>query len=78
VSEVAVRSSASPQPGDALGLVGRIEELAAGLCRRGVSGERALREAAFAVFEAAPDSLQNWVAVVADRRWPGLWVSGFD
>ena len=74
VSETAVRSSASPQPGDALRLVGRIEELAAGLCRRGVSGEKALQEAAFAVFEAAPDeSTQDWVAQVTGRRWPGLW-----
>lgn len=28
---------------------------------------------AFALFEAAPDSLQDWVAAVADRRWPRLW-----
>jgi hypothetical protein len=74
VSEVAVRSLAGPQPGDALQLVSKIEELAAGLCRCGVSEEKALREAAFAVFEAAPDSLQDWIAVVVDRRWPGLWV----
>jgi hypothetical protein len=73
VSEVAGRSSAAPQPGDALRLVGKIEELAADLCRRGVSEEKALRDAAFAVFEAAPDSLQDWVAAVAGRRWPGLW-----
>src|SRR5512133_1130649 len=53
VSESAGRSSA-PQPGDALRLVGKIEELAANLCRRGVSEEKALREASFAVFEAAP------------------------
>jgi hypothetical protein len=56
VSESAGRSSTAPQPGDALRLVGKIEELAADLCRRGVSEEKALREAAFAVFEAAPDS----------------------
>jgi hypothetical protein len=54
-------------------MVGKIEQLAANLCRRGVSEEKALREAAFAVFEAAPDSLQDWVAAVAGRRWPGLW-----
>src|SRR5215204_6230174 len=73
VSEVAVRSSAGPQPGDALRLVGKIEELAAGLCRRGVSEEKALREAAFAVFRVAPDeSTQDWVAQVTGRRWPGL------
>jgi hypothetical protein len=76
VSEVAVRSSAGPQPGDALRLVGRIEELASGLCRRGVSEEKALREAAFAVFEAAPDdSTQEWVAQVIGRRWPHLFGS---
>jgi hypothetical protein len=73
VSEVAVRSSAGPQPGDALRLVGKIEELAAELCHRGVSEEKALRDAAFAIFQAAPDSLQDWVAQVASRRWPGLW-----
>jgi hypothetical protein len=56
VSETAGRSSAAPQPGDALRLVGKVEELAASLCRRGVSEEKALREAAFALFEAAPDS----------------------
>ncbi|MGE5784445.1 MAG: hypothetical protein ACM3ZE_07630 [Myxococcales bacterium] len=73
VSESAGRSSA-PQPGDALRLVGKIEELAANLCRRGVSEEKALREASFAVFEAAPDeSTQDWVAQVTGRRWPGLW-----
>jgi hypothetical protein len=55
VSEVAVRSLAGPQPGDALQLVSKIEELAAGLCRCGVSEEKALREAAFAVFQAALD-----------------------
>jgi hypothetical protein len=71
VSEVAVPSSAGPQPGDALQLVGKIQELAAG--RRGVSEEKALREAAFAVFESAPDSLQDWVAQVMGRRWPWLW-----
>jgi hypothetical protein len=74
VCEPAGRSSAAPQPGDALRLVRRIEELAAGLRRRGVSEEKALREAAFAVFEAAPDdSTQEWVAQVTGRRWPGLW-----
>jgi hypothetical protein len=74
VSEVAVRSSAGPQPGDALQLVSKIEELAAGLCRCGVSEEKALREAAFAVFQAAlDDQTQEWVAQVTGRRWPGLW-----
>ncbi len=74
VSESAGRSSAAPQPGDALRLVGKIEELAAGLCYRGVSEEKALREAAFAVFQAAPDdSTQDWVAQVTGRWWPGLW-----
>jgi hypothetical protein len=74
VSEVAGRSSAAPQPGDALRLVVKIEELAADLCRRGVSEEKALREAAFAVFESAPDDQnQDCVAQVAGRRWPGLW-----
>jgi len=56
-----VPSSAGPQPGVALQRVGKVQELAAGLCRRGVSEEKALREAAFAVFESAPDSLQDWV-----------------
>jgi hypothetical protein len=74
VSESAGRSSAAPQPGDALRLVVKIEELAADLRRRGVSEERALREAAFAVFEAAPDDqTQDWVAHVTGRRWPRLW-----
>ena len=73
VSETVGPASGAPQPGDALRLVGKIEELAADLCSRGVSGEKALREAAFAVFEAAPDSLQDWVAQVTGRRWPGLW-----
>jgi hypothetical protein len=73
VSEVAVRSSAGPEPGDAWKLVAKIEEFASDLCRRGVPEEKALREAAFALFEAAPDSLQDWVAAVADRRWPRLW-----
>jgi hypothetical protein len=67
-------SSAGPEPGDALRLVGKIEELAANLCRRGVSEEKALREAAFAVFEATRDeSTQDWVARVMGRRWPRLW-----
>jgi hypothetical protein len=44
------------------------------MCRRGVSEEKALRKAAFAVFEAAPDdSTQDWMAQVMCRRWPGLW-----
>jgi hypothetical protein len=74
VSETAGRSSGSPQPGDALRLVGKIEELVAGLCRRGVSEDEAVRTAAFALFEAAPnDSAQDWVAQVTGRRWPGLW-----
>jgi hypothetical protein len=74
VSETAGRSSAAPQPGDALRLVGKVEELAASLCRRGVSEEKALREAAFAVFEATRDeSIQDWVARVMGRRWPRLW-----
>ena len=73
VSETAGPASGAPQPGDALRLVSRIEELAANLCRRGLSEEKALWEAAFAVFEAAPDPLQDWVAAVAGRRWPGLW-----
>ena len=59
VSEVAVRSSAGPEPGDAWKLVAKIEEFASDLCRRGVPEEKALREAAFALFEAAPDSLQD-------------------
>jgi len=74
VSKVAVRSSAGPQPGDALQLVGEIEELVADLCRRGVSEEKALREAAFAVFPAAPnDGLQDWVTRLVEHHWPGLW-----
>jgi hypothetical protein len=74
VSQVAGRSSAGPQPGDALQMIGKIEELAADLCRRGVSEERALQEAAFAVFQGAPDDqTQEWVAQVTGRRWPGLW-----
>jgi hypothetical protein len=73
VSEVARRSAARPEPGDAWKLVARIEEFASDLCRRGVPEEEAVRTAAFAVFEAAPDSLQDWVAAVAGRRWPGLW-----
>jgi hypothetical protein len=73
VSETAGLASGAPQPGDALRLVAKIEELAANLCRRGVSEEKALREAAFAVFEAAPYSLQDWVAQVTGRWWPGLW-----
>jgi hypothetical protein len=82
VSEVAGGSAARPEPGDALRLVGKIEGLAANLCRRGVSEEKALREAAFAVFEAAPDDLtQEWVARVVEHRWPALWTgsgsSGF-
>jgi hypothetical protein len=60
-------------PGDAFRVVRKIEKHAAELCRRGVLEEKALRDAAFAVFEAAPDSLQDWVAAVAGRRWPGLW-----
>ena len=74
VSESAGRSSAAPQPGDALRLVSRIEELARDMCRRGVLEEKALRDAAFAVFEAAPDDqTQEWVAQVTGLRWPGLW-----
>jgi hypothetical protein len=74
VSESAGRSSAAPQPGDALRLVVKIEELAADLWRRGVSQEKALREAAFQVFRAAlDDRTQEWVAQVTGRRWPGLW-----
>jgi hypothetical protein len=74
VSETARRASGAPQPGDALRLVGKIEELMANLCRRGVSEEKALREAAFAVFQAAPDDqTQDWVAHVTGRRWPGPW-----
>jgi hypothetical protein len=74
VSEAPRRSSARPEPGDALKLVRKVEELAVDLCHRGVSEEKALREAAFAVFEAAPDdSTQEWVAAVTGRRWPGLW-----
>jgi hypothetical protein len=73
VSEVAVRLSAGPQPGDALQLVGKIEELAAELCRRGLSEEKSLREAAFAVFRVAPDDwTQEWVAKVIEHRWPAL------
>ena len=73
VSEVAVRLSAEPQPGDALQLVGKIEELAAELCRRGLSEEKSLREAAFAVFRVAPDDwTQEWVAKVIEHRWPAL------
>jgi len=69
-----LRSSARAQPGDALRLVVKIENLAANLCLRGVSEDKALREAAFAVFEAAPDDrTQEWVAQVTGRRWPGLW-----
>jgi hypothetical protein len=64
------RSSAGHEPGDALRLVGKIED---DQCRRGVPEEEALREAAFAVFETAPDSVQDWVAQVIGRRWPGLW-----
>jgi hypothetical protein len=65
---------AAPQPGDALRLVSRIEQLAGDMCRRGVSEEKALREAAFAVFEAAPDEFtQEWVAQVMGRRWPRWW-----
>jgi hypothetical protein len=45
-----------------------------GRCRRGLSVEKVLREAAFAVFQAAPnESTQDWVAQVTGRRWPGLW-----
>jgi hypothetical protein len=74
VSETAGRPSAGPQPGDAVRLVRRIEELAADMCRCGVSEEKALREAAFQVFRAAPDgATQEWVAQVTGRRWPGLW-----
>jgi len=39
-----------------------------------LSREKALQEAAFAVFEAAPDdATQEWVAQVTGRRSPGLW-----
>jgi hypothetical protein len=70
VSEVAARSSTGPEPGDAWKLVAKIEEFASDLSRPGVSEENALRDAAFAVFEAAPDALQDWVT---GRRWRGLW-----
>jgi hypothetical protein len=43
VSEVAVRSSAGPEPGDAWKLVAKIEEFASDLCRRGVPGLRCSR-----------------------------------
>jgi hypothetical protein len=67
-------SSARPQPGDALQLVSKIEELASDLCRRGVPEEKALREAAFAVLRVAPDDwTQEWAAKVIEHRWPALW-----
>jgi hypothetical protein len=50
---------ARPEPGDAWKLAAKIEEFASDLCRRGVSEEKALRDAAFAVFEAAPDSCRT-------------------
>jgi hypothetical protein len=71
VSE-AGRSSSRPEAGDALRVVRKIEELAAGMCS-GVSEEKALREAAFAVFRVAPDDwTQEWVAKVIEHRWPAL------
>jgi hypothetical protein len=66
------RSSSRPEPGDALRVVRKIEELAAGMCSS-VSEEKALREAAFAVFRVAPDDwTQEWVAKVIEHRWPAL------
>jgi hypothetical protein len=66
------RSSSRPEPGDALRVVRKIEELAAGMCS-GVSEEKALGEAAFAVFRGAPDDwTQEWVAKVIEHRWPAL------
>jgi hypothetical protein len=48
-------------------------------CAAAASGEKALREAAFAVFEFAPDDqTQDWVAQVTGRWWPGLWTFEFD
>jgi len=67
------RLSSRPEAGDALRVVRKIEELAAGMCS-GVSGEKALREAAFAVLRVAPDDwTQEWVAKVIEHRWPALW-----
>jgi hypothetical protein len=70
---IAGRSSSRPEAGDALRVVRKIEELAAGMCS-GVSQEEALREAAFAVLRVAPDDwTQEWVAKVIKHRWPVLW-----
>jgi hypothetical protein len=67
------RSSSRPEAGDAFRVVRKIEELAAGMCS-GVSEEKALREAAFAVIRAAPDDwTQEWAAKVIEHRWPALW-----
>lgn len=77
VSEVAGRSAARPEPGDAWKLVAKIEEFASDLCRRGVSEKKALREAAFTVFRAMhSDQAQEWVAKLIDLRWPGLLTGG--
>jgi hypothetical protein len=66
------RWSSRPEGGDALRVVRKIEELAAGMCS-GVSEQEALREAAFAVFRVAPDDwTQEWVAKVIEHRWPAL------
>jgi hypothetical protein len=76
VSESAGPSSAAPQPGDALRLVGKIEELAANLCRRGVAEDKALRDAAFEVMRCMPDERSaDWVVRVASRFWPSIYAS---
>jgi hypothetical protein len=69
------RSSVGPEPGDALRLVAKIEELAGDVCSRGESKDAALRSAFYQVFDAAPYSLKDWVAGVAGRRWRGLFGS---
>jgi hypothetical protein len=54
-------------------VIRRIEELASEFCGRGVSEEKAMRNAAFEMFRGAPtDQLQGWVARLIDLRWPGL------
>jgi hypothetical protein len=73
VSE-AGRSFPKPEPGDALRLVRRIEEMVTDLGRRGVDETTAVKDAVYAAVRAMPDdSSADWVAAVAGRRWTGLF-----
>jgi hypothetical protein len=70
VSEASL-SALRPDPANIRYVTAAIDEIASGLRRQGVAGDKAVREATVSVMLKVPDDRTgDWVARIAQRFWP--------